>query len=509
MNTEIKQPLALSGRCVWIIDDDIPIQSADFDNDDMIQGKRPIDRGALLSLLKKESDWRDSAVLELCKELTNNSGDINGFILPTGAIEYLNKGVKAPDIIIFDMDYGNILKKERVLECLGIILKGYISLVQIYTKEGIDTIIRDLGPLVAEYDRRLQPPLPKDLTSAEKLEAVITQKLSDSLSAQLASNVRRLSTIAIEQVLVEIDNLPINIAISVLTGENEAVGDVELVELLSTKIGDYLKSSQDFTKALTQYSRKKGVPNEKEKYFVDEAIDIFATVIRNRIQYDKWLYDAIRSAKLTTFGEEIEDDKTINIVRRFFAFRVYDKPGDDWMRTGDIVSFTADDAAVYPDLYLVLTPGCDLAHFWKKTRGVLTLVRMKPLNKDGIDHVKKCNNNGLKNTSISSKNPYVFPSVLIEGHDAMDYVLFPHEITNKKFKEPEVEQGSSKVQKRAIFEQQLTYSEIQHLGEIMERQCRVSEPFLSGILSDISGLLFRVGVPDFPTTEKNRIEKLV
>jgi hypothetical protein len=508
MNTQVEQPITLSGRSVWIIDNDIPIQSADFEKDDMVQGMRPIDRGTLLSLLRKEEEWRDPAVLALCKELINKMGDINGFILPTGAIEYLKKGAKAPDIIIFDMDYGSLLNKEKVLEFLKIILKGYISLVQVYSKEGIDTINRDLGPFVTEY-KRLQPTLLKDQTNAEKLETIITQKLSSSLSAQLGTNVRRLSTIAIEQVLVEIDNLPVNTAIRVLTGEEEGIGDVELVELLSTKIGDYLKSSRELAEAMLQYGRKLGVPADKEKHYVDEAIDIFATAIRNRIQYDKWLYDAIRSTKDLVEEEKIDCDQTKNIVRNFFAFRVYDQPGDDWVRTGDIISFDADYPAYYHELFLVLTPGCDLARFWKKTRGLLTLARMQPVDKDGIEQIKKCNNNEFNNTSITSKNPFVLPSVLIPDHGQMDYLLFSHEITNKKIKEPEVKPGSSSKEKKSIFERQLTYTEIRQSGENIQRYCRVSEPFLSGIMSEIGTRLFRVGVPDFPTEEATRIKKLV
>ena len=37
----------LADKNVWIIDDDIPIARAKFKDDDLISGKRPIDRGSL------------------------------------------------------------------------------------------------------------------------------------------------------------------------------------------------------------------------------------------------------------------------------------------------------------------------------------------------------------------------------------------------------------------------------------------------------------------------------
>jgi hypothetical protein len=379
----IEEQVPLSEKSIWIVDDDIPIYAAKFDNDDMLDGSRPIDRGALLSLLMIDDDyWADKAVLELCKELVKEKGDIKAFLWPTGPVEYLRKGGKAPDIIIFDMDYQAMKDKEKVLEYLEIILKSCISVVQIYTKESLEEIAPDLEPLTKKYSTRLQAPKLKTATNAKSLEEIVFKKLESSLSAHLATNIRRLSSIAIENVLVEIDNLPIDVAIRLLAGGEDEMQDVELVELLSTKVGDYLKSSLDLADAIKQYGKRLGVSPDSEKQFVDETTELFATVVRNRIQYDKWLYEAIRTTNQLAKGNETDDD-TKRIVKEFFAFRVYDQPGDDWVRTGDIVSlgnYNKAEREEHPDLYLILTPACDLAHFWSKTRGVLTLAKMHPLN---------------------------------------------------------------------------------------------------------------------------------
>ena len=41
----------------------------------------------------------------------------------------------------------------------------------------------------------------------------------------------------------------------------------------------------------------------------------------------------------------------------------------------------------------------------------------------------------------------------------------------------------------------------------VKRHCKVSEPFLHGILSEISNKIFRVGIPDFPHEEINRLKE--
>lgn len=203
MRPQAENPISLSDKSVWIIDDDIPIQKADFDKDDMLKGSYPIDRGALLSLLRKEENWDDKAVFELCGELINATGDFKAFILPMGAIGYLQKGNTPPDVIIFDMNYRNIQDKNTVLDHLEKILRMCISVVQIYTKEPLEGVTYEVAPLINKYPNRLQSPRLKSDTHAGQLEIAISEKLAGSLSAQLAVSIRRLSTIAIENVLVE------------------------------------------------------------------------------------------------------------------------------------------------------------------------------------------------------------------------------------------------------------------------------------------------------------------
>jgi hypothetical protein len=66
MNAPIDQKSTLSNIDIWIVDDDIPVEAAKFEKDDLLTGSRPIDRWVLSSLLALEEEiWTDKAVLEL------------------------------------------------------------------------------------------------------------------------------------------------------------------------------------------------------------------------------------------------------------------------------------------------------------------------------------------------------------------------------------------------------------------------------------------------------------
>ena len=509
MTTQAENLVSLFDRSVWIIDDDIPIQAVDFEHDDMLTGQRSIDRGTLLSLLSKRDAWGDDAVFEICKELVRVTSNVEAFVIPTTAIQQLRMGVKAPDVIIFDMKYQLLPRKDEVLNSLETILSECTSLVQIYTKETLEEANADLEPLNKRLRKRLQEPLRKIDTNASTLTNSLSEYLKISFSAQLATNIRKLSMIAIEKVLVQIDDLPVDVAIRLLAGKEDEFQDVELIELLAAKVSNFISSSNDTADVIKEFGQKLGVPAENEKRFIDETSEIFAIAIKNHIQYDNWIYSTIRSMKQSA-QQVASDEETRKIIKNFFAFRIYDQPGDKWVRTGDIISIGPEvDKDGYLFLYLILTPACDLAHFWKKTRGILTLGKLYPLTSSGVAKVKNYNEGKLENTSITARNPFVFPSIAIEGFPPVDYVMFFHEILHKSLPEPTLKPEITAKEKKDFFNKQLTYTDISELKENIQRYCRISEPFLGGILAEVGSLLFRVGVPDFPDEEKERIKNII
>jgi hypothetical protein len=510
MNAQTENQFTLSNRNIWIIDDDIPLQAAEFAKDDMLEGSRPIDRGTLLHLLSKVDEWDDPAVMELCNEIVSTADEVKAFLLPPVAIDHLRKGAKAPDVIIFDMKYRSLPDKDTVLESLRTILSECISIIQIYSKEAPEEATVELEPLKAYFASRLQEPLSKKDINANLLADRLSKYLQTSLSTQLATNIRRLSTIAIENVLVRIDNLPLNVAIELLAGENEEnFSELELVELLSVKVGDYLRSSDELASAMRVYARQLHVPHEQEKLFIDESVELFSTAVRNRIQTDKWLYEAVQSAKKAS-DNHVPNEETEKIVQEFFAYRIYDQPKDEIVRTGDIISTSADSLSdKMTDLFMVITPPCDLDKFWIKTRGILTLAKLHPKDIGIHKWIAYANSKPSNISSITStQNPLVFPSLPISATDRLDYILFLYEIEKYEFDGTNLWKPEENIAKKARFSRPLTYTELRGFHGNMKRICRVSEPFLSGVLAAIKEHLFRAGVPDFPSNEKGRLRKI-
>lgn len=499
-------PVSLSDKNIWIVDDDIPIEILEFDNEALLDGRCPIDRGVLSHLSLSDEGWNDKAVFELCKELLETNNEIKAFLLPTGALDYLRKGALPPDVIIFDMNYRNIPDNAKVISLLESILKRCISVIQIYTKESLQEIDLELAPLTRRYSSRLQPPRLKHETHADQLESIISGKLSTSLSSQLATNIRRLSTTAIENVLVRLDDLPVDIAVSLLTGGSSNINDEEFIELLSSKCSSILGSSKEFTNAIIDYAKKANIPEEKGRAFVDEVVQLFVRSVRTNIQNDKWLYDAIKSVGQKPRVTGLDDATLNTIIQDFSVYRLYDRPDDNIVRTGDIISLSETEKTI-PDLIVVITPPCDLNRFWKKTRGVLTYAKMHPLTTDiGIPILRAYNNSDTKKPSsvTSTVNPFIFPLIPVTDETRVDYALFIYEVQNIELDGHKLWKPDSGILERDYYDSPLTYTEMNELF-YAKRCCRISEPFLSGILSGLKDHIFRTGIPDFPDQEKDRL----
>ena len=153
---------------------------------------------------------------------------------------------------------------------------------------------------------------------------------------------------------------------------------------------------------------------------------------------------------------------------------------------------------------MVITPACDIERFWKRTRGILTLARLEPLDPSNIgvafrhdfrvQHVVN---------SVTARTPIILPTLTTSNGMTLDYALFFHQIV-ALWLEPATPKDSDKA--HPTTDRPLTYPE---LGNVVTRVCRLSEPFLSGVLSKIEAELFRVGVPDFPEAETRRIKKVL
>lgn len=503
MDATVKENPHLDDKYVWIIDDEIPIHLAAYERDDMLSGERWIDRGTLMSLLQNEN-WDEDPVKLLIGQLVEEAENVIAFIQPGVAIEHLMKGAIIPDSIVYDLGYRNI-PTERSLEYLEKILRLCISVVQVYTKESVEEARKILDKLLGAYPTRLEEPLNKTDTDASELASSIAEKIDKSLSARLAGEIRRLSVLAIESVLVKIDDLPIEIAVKLLAGERDKPDELELVELLAIKVTEVLGQKQDLKEAVGKYATNKGVPEDKIGTFADELVTLLTSHVHEFIQQDNQFIDATREVwQKTIIGQtEKKKEETDQIIKNFLEFRMYTKPTDGFVRTGDIVQF--DDAREeHPDLFLVLTPLCDLDRFWQKARGSLTVVRMRPfvIGKGVTRTLIYGNKNFEVGASVIAQHPLILTSVPVSTDTSLDYAIFMYEIETKNFEAADLLDVGKKNKK---VKSSLTYSELEGAKHI----CKVSEPFLSGILSDLQNKLFRLGVPNFPAEEKSRLNKII
>jgi hypothetical protein len=496
-------PSGLADKEIWIIDDSLPVDQMDSDKDDLVQGIRPIDRGTLRALMKMQ--WAEIPVEDLCDELLSNALNVTGFIQPSSAVEYLLRGAPIPDAVIFDLKY-RTADDEQVRTSLRSLLSSTISIVQVFTNDPIETAKIELEALLSEFPTRLVEPRSKADTTVEALSEAINQQVDKSLSAKLARELRRLSLHAVEDVLVKIDDLPDTTLLALLGGEEEAE-EAELVELLSVKVTEALSSAPELLVAIRNYVSEKEIPDERRAEMVGNFADLVVANTQESIRNSGGLMKLAQnweSSRPERSGGTPDDAKSTRVVREFFQFRAYTTPPstDFLVTTGDIVLIsgkegTEDYRASLPNLYLVITPPCDLAHFWKKTKGILTLVRMAPIDERGTEevwkHAKKSFGIDSFPSSITARDPMLMPSVRLKDNRCSDYALFARDMLVE-----DLPLGD----KNTKSDRRLSYKDV---GDRFVRQCRVSQPFLGGILDEIRNVLFRSGIPDFPSQEKARM----
>jgi hypothetical protein len=505
---DLPQPAPLGDVTVWIVDDGIPIQEADFEKDDMLSGARPIDRTALRSLLPRES-WQGTPLMALCRQLIDQAQDVRAFLQPAAARAHLDSGAPVPDIVVFDLVYGAQSSKANALQHLESILAAHACCVQVYTDKSAEEATGDIADLAGRYPSRLSPPLNKAETDAAHLALVIADRLKTSLSSRLAKGIRYQASAAIEKVLVSIDNLPLKEALKVLAGEPEAPGEEDLLELISTKVGEALLDRGDLTKTIADFANERGLSHGDSAAFAGDIVAVLTSHIREGLRGGGSLIAELRGAWAEAANaKEVEaaPGRAEEVARRFVSFRLYASPNDTLVRTGDIVEVPSliDPRGAKSDLFLVITPACDIEHFWRRTRGILTLARLEAVDPSHLDPPFRFDFKPPSDvSSITARKPIILPTVATSQGTTQDYALFFHQIAALRLDRAKPADNGKVLQ---AANGPLTYAE---LDKAVTRVCRLSEPFLSGVLSKIEAELFRVGVPDFPMAERDRLKKVL
>ena len=494
-NSPADKQVRLDDCDVWIIDDAIPVYALEAESDIASSKLASVDCGFLHKLLTTYGDrWEDPPLKALCVELLEKVRQITVFRFPDHAVQHLDRGGPVPDVVVFDWEYGSFIDDDQRAELLQCLLSRCVSAVLIYTNRDVSVVENDIQKLPPYCGKRLAAPRHKSRTDAAGVLSAIQAKLDTSLSARLAKKLRRVTSEAVENLLVRADQLPLEAAVTMIS--EEAPEDQQFVELLSSKASVALSSCQEVSDSVREWVTRHGVPPAQASIVIDEIVSSLAASIRRAIQYDKDVYDQISCAWTTgSPSDQSARDDLAEAVRKFFSFRLYDQPNDELVRTGDLVSLDAEDT---PDcanlnLHMVITPSCDLAHFWKKTGGNITLVRLLPLE-ESRSRVPR----DYQPHSITASNPMLMPSIPVKGQ-LLDCFLFAHDIRYEY-----IEKQGNSVQggeKREFLGYDL-------LEGRFRRYCKVSEPFLTGILAKISETLFRSGVYDFPKQERDRLKAL-
>jgi hypothetical protein len=461
-----------------------------------------VDSAELVLLTEQDSAWGQGvAVKEVITRLIQEKAQVLGFTDPDGALLYLSGGGCPPDVIVFDLKYLN-KSQEAVRKSLATLLASYYVTVQVYTNEPQAQAESELRELREKFPMRLAAPVSKGAVDAVHLAGILDERLKGSLSAHLGSPVRKTALKAIESALVRIGDLPLDRVFGVLTGaernhEDDETAEQSLLELLYVKLGEALRSDRGLQTAVATACASKGID--------DCADDIVATIvsqIRRQFLSEGWLRNTLKSVidllrSATRANQAAPREPEDSAAREFFAFRVYDLLPNDMVQCGDILHFSISGQEQDA---MVITPPCDLDKFWKKTRGVLTLIRMRSFE-DGYNLAQVGGNKFEIGNSITAKEPYILPP--IPPSNMADCCIFPGEIFSWCLTKPDAAPS-----KASLPVEQLEALSTRFGVAGLKRLARVSEPFLSGILDSIHHAVFRMGLPDRPKEEYKRIDAL-
>ena len=425
------------------------------------------------------STWDDIAIQNLCTNLLNKGWLIQAFPHPTFYENKLEKDVYISDILVFDWEY--VSGEVEQINVLRRILSQYP--VYVYVFSGADKeneIKKVIEDELKEFNGRVSYLLKDNGCGYEKTALDFSNKLDEmkekNFSFYFGSNIRRIVANSVESILVKFADLDLNNVLSLLSYDNlDDELSIDMKELISLKIAEYIQTSSEIRDILCQDGIEKNV--------AEELIGTIEGKIKNNII----------SAKLSLSSpKKSEEVCDIDIIRSLWSFRLYHKTSDTdkIVRTGDII--VNEEAKDFSHLYLVITDNCSLSRFGRKTGNILNTVELTHIRSE-VKHEIKFNNltsltnvAGLNNTD---GRPLLLPYIPIEENRLEDYLLFMQkhffisfDVENKK--------------------KPLSYDDIGY-----RKVCSISSPFLHPLVGTIISNLFGWGCPDYPAKIQEDIKK--
>ena len=434
---------------ICIIDDKIPVAEQGLVG---IDDRKRLDSNILGYLVKPGVDWgRDTHLKTLITKLVEDDEkwDVSAYSHPAVFIKCLENELIRPEVVVFDWEYRNApVNSEAVLyEILN------SSYVVVYIYSGVDHVLEIQDVIDSEkfkqFRNRVDLINKDDMTGPESEEVMLTKvnKLrEENFSFKFGRLVRQKSLEAVERILVDLGKATLN------------------------QVYNYFKLTGD------------------SKY---DLVDFIGERFKNRLS-------AIDMEDLTgAEGELGEGNDEEKLIKELWSYRLYFESAEDVVKKGDIV-YEVDKGKDH--LYLVISDDCDLARFWHKNFGYVSIL---PLNKFGKDQVELCekltltrNINaefkaGLSHSSLLSRitclgeGPFFLPFIKIIEDEYVTYIGFPKEIENRRIKKPDASAD--------IKNEKLKYS----CWEGVKPICRLAEPFLSPLVGHISRSLSGFGTPDY------------
>ena len=458
---------------ISLIDDSIPVNIPNYS----VEDTRAINHSTIKLLIKNESEWSDSDILGLAKSLMDNDNEwsVTAFTSPPIYLNNINNSPQ-PDIIIYDWQYATMSAEESG-EQLAEILKTSFAIVYIYTggdheEEVKERVKRD--DLKDFFEKRLYLLMKDDANDSHKQLIQDTQKIyHDNFAFKFGSQLRKTSKDSIESILVRLGNHQVDFVKSFLGETKSAEHDFK--ELLAEKITENMNDV---------------IREELKSQGIDEKVgSSLLGIIKSKFR------DEIKSLNFDDFHSTGDSgDTDISSLVDLWSYRLYYYPQDKIVRMGDIVKKGEE-------YFLVVTPDCNLARFWKKNYSYLNLIPLWEIEKDvekfKASQIKRATFRETSPNSISSEpnkyvdGCYVLP-YLNDGTEKLNFVIMSKAITNAEIDRP-VEYSNDAA---------LDYG----VASGYERVASISEPFLIPLISNILSAILGAGTPDYPREIKNNIK---
>ena len=452
---------------IYIVDDAFisPAHSINKDNDKIFYNDELQDFIGM-----PDEVWTDGIVKNLCSSLISNGWFVYGFSHPNHLLENLESDSSmCPAIIIYDWDYAGSSTENSSL--LKEILSNYPVYIFVYT--GSDKI-EEITDLIQSdefhlYERRISPfeKIINGESSVNSLTTELNNLIQNDFSFIFGSNMRKILLNGIDKTLSNFSNMDINNVLKLLNGEQNESLSKEIKRMIADKITSYIKMSKDVDDIIKEFNT--------DIKIINEIKNILSSKIENNIISAELAIDISSETE-----EESTSDEAKALMRELWAYKLYNNPTDNVVRTGDIIR--KQGCVNYNNLYLVITDNCSLTRFKNKTGGLLNTIELKPLNLFYKDEIQVNNISSLTNAhgfSGTNGKPIMLPYIKI-NNNYVDYVLF---MQNHKC----LSVAKANKNDPLLYDSEFNY----------ERVCSVSSEFIHPLIGTIISNLYGWGCDDY------------